>query len=106
VGQTTPKARTPHHSEDPSIVNAALPGWLTLCAAGTVFAVMLSLGLLLGREQFTAALQRRMVLAAILFAVVLAVPALPVLFVKRLGLQGPHRRPSMSELGYLSGLVG
>jgi hypothetical protein len=58
-------------------VNAALPVWLTLFAAVTVFAVMLSLGLLLGREQFAAALQRRMVLAAIVFAVVVPVPALP-----------------------------
>jgi BASS family bile acid:Na+ symporter len=65
-----------------------LPVWLTLFAAVTVFAVMLSLGLLLGREQFAAALQRRMVLAAIAFAVVIPVPALAVLFVKLLDLEG------------------
>jgi BASS family bile acid:Na+ symporter len=70
-------------------VNAALPVWLTLFAAVTVFAVMLSLGLLLGREQFVAAVQRRMVLAAIVFAVVVPVPALAVLFVTLLGLKGP-----------------
>src|SRR5262245_9900009 len=50
---------------------------------------MLSLGMLLGREQIAAALQRRMVLGAILFAVVVPVPALAVLFVKLAGITGP-----------------
>jgi BASS family bile acid:Na+ symporter len=67
----------------------ALPQSLTLFAAATVFAVMLSLGLLLGREQFAAALQRRTVLAAIAFAVLVPVPVLAVLFVKLLGITGP-----------------
>ncbi len=49
---------------------------------------MLSLGLRLGREHLAAALQRRMVLAAIVFAVVVPVPALAVAFVKLLGLKG------------------
>jgi len=66
-----------------------LPAWFTLLAAAAVFSVMLSLGLLLGREQIAAALQRRMVIGAILFAVVIPVPALAVLFVKLLGLKGP-----------------
>jgi BASS family bile acid:Na+ symporter len=70
-------------------VSSPLPFWFTLFAAAAIFAVMLSLGLLLGREQIAAALQRRMVIGAILFAVVVPVPALAVLFVKLLGLKGP-----------------
>jgi BASS family bile acid:Na+ symporter len=50
---------------------------------------MLSLGLLLGREQFAAAFRRRVVLAAIVFAVVVPVPVLAALFVKLVGLRGP-----------------
>ena len=49
--------------------------WISPLAAVTVFTVMLSLGLLLEREQIISALRRRMVLAAVLFAVV--VPCLP-----------------------------
>ena len=70
-------------------VSSPLPPWFTLAAAAAIFSVMLSLGLLLGREQFAAALQRRMVLGAILFAVVVPVPVLAVLYVKLLGLKGP-----------------
>jgi BASS family bile acid:Na+ symporter len=70
-------------------MTSTLPSWFPLLATGTVFAVMLSLGLLLGREQFTAALQRRVVLAAIIFAVVVPVPALAVLFVTLFGLRPP-----------------
>ena len=70
-------------------MNEALPVWLTLFAGATVFSVMVSLGLLLGREQFAAAMRRRMVLAAIVFAVVVPVPTLAVLFVKLLGVTGP-----------------
>lgn len=69
-------------------MESPLPSWITLFAAVTIFAVMLSLGLLLGREQIAAALHRRMVIAAILFAVVIPVPVLAVLFVKLLGLKG------------------
>lgn len=70
-------------------MNARLPFWITPFATVTILTVMLSLGLLLGREQFAAALKRRTVLAAILFAVVVPVPALAVLFVKLLGIKGP-----------------
>jgi predicted Na+-dependent transporter len=70
-------------------VSSPLPFWFTLFAAAAIFAVMLSLGLMLGREQIAAALQRRTVIAAILFAVVVPVPALAVLLVKLLGLKGP-----------------
>jgi BASS family bile acid:Na+ symporter len=45
---------------------------------------MLSLGLMLGREQIEAALQRRVVMAAVVFAVVVPIPALAVLVVKLL----------------------
>ncbi len=63
--------------------------WIGLFATVTVFAVMFALGLLLGREQIDAALQRRVVLAAVVFAVVVPVPALAVLAVKALALKGP-----------------
>jgi BASS family bile acid:Na+ symporter len=69
-------------------MTAVLPVWLTLSAAISVFAVMVSLGLLIGREQFAAAFERRMVLAAIAFAVIVPVPVCAVLFVKFLGLRG------------------
>ena len=52
--------------------------WISPFAAVTVFTVMLSFGLLLEREQIVSALRRRMVLAAVLFAVVVPVPALAV----------------------------
>jgi BASS family bile acid:Na+ symporter len=63
--------------------------WIGLFATVTVFVVMLALGLMLGREQIAAALQRRVVLAAVVFAVVVPVPALAVLAVKAFGLKGP-----------------
>ena len=70
------------------MTSANLAAWISPCAAVTVFTVMLSLGLLLEREQIAMALQRRVVLAAILFAVVVPVPALAVLTVKLFGLRG------------------
>jgi BASS family bile acid:Na+ symporter len=54
-----------------------------------VFVVMFALGLMLGREQLAAALQRRVVLAAVVFAVIVPVPALAVLAIKLFGLTGP-----------------
>jgi len=62
--------------------------WLGPIAAVGVFIVMFALGLLLGREQIAAALQRRGVLAAALFAVLVPVPALAVLAVKLLAIKG------------------
>jgi len=67
----------------------SLSAWLAPLAAATIFAVMLSLGLLLGREHLAAVAKRRMVLAAVLFSVVVPVPALAVLVVKMWGLKGP-----------------
>jgi bile acid:Na+ symporter, BASS family len=67
---------------------ANLANWISPCAALTVFTVMLSLGLLLEREQIATALRRRVVLAAVLFAVVVPVPALAVITVKVFGLRG------------------
>jgi predicted Na+-dependent transporter len=64
------------------------PAWLALLVGATLFTVMLSLGLMLGREQIAAALQRRVVLAALLFAVVVPVPAMALLLVKLSGLKG------------------
>jgi bile acid:Na+ symporter, BASS family len=63
--------------------------WIGLFAVATVFVVMLSLGLMLGREQILAAMQRRVVLAAAVFAVMVPVPAVAVLWVKGFGLVGP-----------------
>ena len=56
--------------------------WIGLFAAAAVFVVMFAIGLMLGREQIAAALERRMVLAAVLFAVIVPIPALAVLVVK------------------------
>ena len=67
---------------------ATLTTWIGPCAAVTVFSVMLSLGLLLERNQIVSALQRRTVLAAVLFAVVVPVPILAVVVVKLFGLRG------------------
>src|SRR4029079_2806563 len=63
--------------------------WIGLFATATVFAVMFSIGLMLGREQIAAAMQRRIVLLAVIFAVVVPVPALAVLALKLFGLTGP-----------------
>jgi BASS family bile acid:Na+ symporter len=63
--------------------------WIGLFATATIFAVMFALGLMLGREQWAAALQRRVVLAAVSFAVVVPVPALAVLSLHAFGLKGP-----------------
>ena len=63
--------------------------WIGLFATLTVFAVMFAIGLMLGREQIEAALQRRVVLMAVVFAVVVPVPALAVLALKAFGLKGP-----------------
>jgi BASS family bile acid:Na+ symporter len=62
--------------------------WIGPTAAVGIFTVMFSLGLLLEREQFAAALERRIILAAIVFAVVVPVPALAVLAVKLFSLEG------------------
>jgi BASS family bile acid:Na+ symporter len=63
--------------------------WIGFFATLTVFAVMFAIGLMLGREQIAAALQRRVVLAAVVFAVVVPVPVLAVLALKVFGLKGP-----------------
>ncbi len=56
--------------------------WIGLFSIAAVFVVMFALGLMLGREQIAAALQRRMVLAAVIFAVIVPIPAVAVLLVK------------------------
>ena len=63
--------------------------WIGLFATVVVFLIMFTLGLMLGREQIAAALQRRVVLLAVVFAVLVPVPALAVLAVKLFGLTGP-----------------
>ena len=62
--------------------------WIGLFATVVVWIVMFALGLMLGREQIEAAMQRRVVLAAVIFAVIVPVPALAVLAVKVFGLTG------------------
>jgi BASS family bile acid:Na+ symporter len=56
--------------------------WIGLFAVATVFVVMFALGLMLGREQIAAALEQRVVLLAVIFAVVVPIPALALLVVK------------------------
>ena len=63
--------------------------WIGLFATVTVFAVMFALGLMLGREQITAVIQRRVVLASVVFAVVIVVPALAVLGLHAFAVKGP-----------------
>jgi BASS family bile acid:Na+ symporter len=63
--------------------------WIGLFATLVVFAVMFAIGLMLGREQIAAAMQRRVVLLAVVFAVFVPVPALAVLALKIFGLKGP-----------------
>lgn len=58
-------------------------------ATAAVFTVMVALGLLLGREQIAAAFERRVLMAAVLFAVVVPVPAMAVALVRLAGLTGP-----------------
>ena len=74
------------HSGTPMLIPLQ---WIGLFATATVFVVMFALGLMLGREQIAAALQRRVVLAAVIFAVVVPIPALAVLVVKVFALTGP-----------------
>ena len=62
--------------------------WIGLFATAVVWVVMFALGLMLGREQIAAAMQRRVVLAAVIFAVIVPVPALAVIAVKVFGLTG------------------
>jgi bile acid:Na+ symporter, BASS family len=70
------------------VTAADLIKWISPLAVVTVFTVMFSLGLLLERDQIAAALQRRVLLAAVLFAVIVPVPALAVIAVKLFGLRG------------------
>lgn len=83
----------PAHSRTPapaSSLPVLIPfEWIGPIAAGSIFIVMFSLGLLLGREQIAAALERRMVLGAVIFAVLVPVPALAVLALMAFSLEGP-----------------
>lgn len=69
-------------------MSSPIPSWLALLIASAVFLTMLSLGLLLGREQIEAALRRRVLLAALLFGTLIPVPLIAVLAVKLLGITG------------------
>jgi bile acid:Na+ symporter, BASS family len=63
--------------------------WIGLFATVTIFAVMFALGLMLGREQIAAVMQRRVVLASVVFAVVVMVPTLAVLGLHAFAVKGP-----------------
>jgi bile acid:Na+ symporter, BASS family len=63
--------------------------WIGLFATVTVFAVMFAIGLMLGREQIVALMQRRVVLASVVFAVVVVVPTLALLVLKAFAVRGP-----------------
>jgi predicted Na+-dependent transporter len=69
-------------------MSSPIPSWLALLIAAAVFLTMLSLGLLLGREQIEAALRRRVLLAALLFGTLIPVPVIAALAVKLLGIKG------------------
>ena len=69
-------------------MTSPIPLWLILLIAAVVYGVMFSLGLMIGREQIAAAVQRRGVLAFALFAVLVPVPAAAVLAVRLFDLTG------------------
>ena len=69
-------------------MTSPIPPWLAALIGAAVFAVMFSLGLMMGREQITAARQRGGVLGMALFAALLPVPLLAVLLVKLAGITG------------------
>jgi BASS family bile acid:Na+ symporter len=62
--------------------------WLGLLTTGAVFAVMLALGLNLGREQLASLRPRRWLLLKVLFAVIVVVPALAALALQLVGVRG------------------
>jgi len=70
------------------VITTSIPPWLALLVAAVVFAVMFSLGLMLGREQIAAALRQRGVMAAALFAALFPVPVSALLCVMLLGIKG------------------
>ncbi len=69
-------------------MESPIPGWLALLIAAAIFLTMLSLGLLLGREQIEAALRRRTLLGALLFGTLIPVPVVATLGVILLGIKG------------------
>jgi BASS family bile acid:Na+ symporter len=69
-------------------MTSPIPPWLAVLVGTTVFAVMFSLGLMLGREQVEAARRRGGVLAMALFAVLFPVPLLAILLVRLADIKG------------------
>jgi BASS family bile acid:Na+ symporter len=69
-------------------MTSPIPPWLAVLIGASVFAVMFSLGLMLGREQIAAALRQRGVMAAALFAALVPVPASALLCVMLFGIKG------------------
>jgi BASS family bile acid:Na+ symporter len=69
-------------------MTSPIPPWLAALIGIAVFAVMFSLGLMLGREQIAAALRQREVMAAALFAALVPVPVSALLCVMLFGIKG------------------
>ena len=63
--------------------------WVGLIALPTLFTVMFAIGLMLGPAQVAAAMTRRTILLAVLFAAVVPLPMLTVVAVELFHLRGP-----------------
>jgi BASS family bile acid:Na+ symporter len=63
--------------------------WVGLIALPTLFTVMFAIGLMLGPAQVAAALTRRTILLAVLFAAVVPLPVVTVVAVELFNLRGP-----------------
>lgn len=63
--------------------------WVGLIALPTLFTVMFAIGLMLGPAQVAAAMTRRTILLAVLFAAVVPLPVVTVVAVELFSLRGP-----------------
>ena len=63
--------------------------WVGLIALPTLFTVMFAIGLMLGPAQVAAAMTRRTVLVAVLFAAVVPLPVVTVVAIEVFNLRGP-----------------
>lgn len=63
--------------------------WVGLIALPTLFTVMFAIGLMLGRAQVAAAMSRRTILLAVLFAAVVPLPVVTVATIELFRLRGP-----------------
>ena len=63
--------------------------WVGLIALPTLFTVMFAIGLMLGPAQVAAAMTRRTILLAVLFAAVVPLPVVTIVAVELFHLRGP-----------------